>query len=394
MERQLNYVELYIKSKDKLLNNDAICKSNRELFDKFFEEEEKKLKRIRNLREIDNSNGKTLYFYVHMFKSANKLFKNKNWKNLTKEDICKVYDDIEDGKLLNRFGRPFKTLGTSLYGKVFKSRPFELAGKKEIAKEVMKYTSSNKNDEVRFVDEENFKKMVGNVNKSSHKLLFWLAFDIGENINTLLLLKKSDFLLQKNPYTKETEYRVNFRKEILKRSRKPRSEITNYNETVELLNQILNTKKDIDFVFDLNYQAVKKIIRRLGEKTDIKCQPNGQNVTWKDLRSGMACDLLTKGWTTDEVNARLGHKPSSVEIDKYVNYLAIDRHRPKKKVHQFQMEKLNEELEEMKRNEKLQLQRNESLKSEFETFKQEIFNKFKEEAKDRIKTNVGLARTS
>jgi DNA polymerase III delta prime subunit len=72
--------------------------------------------------------------------------------------------------------------------------------------------------------------------------------------------------------------------------------------------------------------------------------PGGQKVTWKDLRSSMACDLLKKGWSRDEVNARLGHKPSSRIIDRYINFLALDRNKPKKKVFESNLKKIEEEL--------------------------------------------------
>jgi hypothetical protein len=75
----------------------------------------------------------------------------------------------------------------------------------------------------------------------------------------------------------------------------------------------------------------------------------------------MACDLLSKGWSTDEVNQRLGHKPSSREIDKYVNWLALDRRKPKRKLHQNQVATLTAELDARKSREKLQ-QRTHSVK--------------------------------
>ena len=177
---------------------------------------------------------------------------------------------------------------------------------------------------------------------------------VRHSIFLMLVLKKFDFHKQNNPLTNEPEYRVNLRQEILKRSRRARSEITNYTETIKLLDTTLNDIDEDDYLFPISYRSSKKIIDRAVERTQIKCIPNGEKVTWKDLRSGMACDLLSKGWTIDEVNARLGHKPSSSEIDKYVNFLAIDRHRPKKKVEEFKIGKLKIELEETKERGKLQ----------------------------------------
>jgi len=52
---------------------------------------------------------------------------------------------------------------------------------------------------------------------------------------------------------------------------------------------------------------------------------NGDRLSWKDLRSGMACHLLRSGWSRDEVNARLGHTAYSAALNAYINYLGLDR---------------------------------------------------------------------
>lgn len=366
-----NYKQQYDNAKALLLNEKAINKDNIKLFTDFFEYQEYKLKRKNNLRALDTGCYRTLYGYICKFRIVNTWFANKAWQDLTKEDIKKVYDGLEDGTIKRENGKPYENLDTSYYSKIFKSKPFEMAGKLELAREVISYTTAQ-NKEVRFILEDDFRKILDNVNKPLHKLLLWLAWDIGENINALLQLRKNDFNREKNPFTKEPEYRLNLKKEILKRSRKPRSEITNYSETVKLLDQELPKIKDNSLIFNFDYRNAKKIIDRPVERAKAKCIPNGEKVTWKDLRSGMACDLLKKGYTTDEVNARLGHRPSSEEIDKYVNFLAIDRHAPKKKVHEFEMGKLNEELERIKQQEKLQAIRNETLEQQVKAQEQRM----------------------
>ncbi len=368
-----NFKTRYEKRKPKFLNNPKICKENRQLYKDFLEEEEYKLPKINDIRKLDNSCYKTLYGYIGKIQNINIWFNNKPLKKLTEADIKKVYDDLEDGTIKNQAGLPFADLQGCYYSKIFKSTLFEMAGKKEIAKKVIMY-SGNKDAEVRFIEEEDFRKIVNSTYKPHHRLLLWLSWDIGENINSLLMLKKGDFRKGKNPYTKEPEYKVNLRKEILKRTRKSRTEITNYSETVELIEQHLRGLNEEDRLFNFGYNFAKKVIDRALKRTDVKCIPKGQKVSWKDLRSGMACDLLKKGWSTNEINSRLGHKPSSDVIDKYVSFLAIDRHRPKKKVQEFEMEKLNEELEEMKKREKLQASRNEQLQNEVEDLQKQKVN--------------------
>lgn len=363
----------YERRKNSLLNDTTICSENRELWKEFFKFQERKLKRINNLPELDQGNFITLEHYITKFKNMNTWFKNKPWVNLTEKDIRKVYDDLEDGKITKANGKPHKSRD-DYYNKVFKSKPFEMAGKSHLAKEVIEY-STKKKEEVRFISEEEFLKMVDILNKPLHKLLFWLSWDIGENINALLQLQRKHFKKQQNPHTKEEEYLVNLPSSILKRSRKARTEITNHEKTNHYIDLVLKNLKEEDYIFPWGYGTAKKLMERVAAKTKIKCTPNGEKVTWKDLRSSMACYLLKQGWTTNEINARLGHTPSSPQIDKYVSFLAIDRHRPKKKLEQANIESLKQEIDEGKKREKLLAQRLENMQKTMEKDIQRRFEK-------------------
>ncbi len=382
----MGYLEQYTKRKEFLLNDKTICKENRELFKQFFEWEEYKLKRKNSKRIIDEQNVKTLLEYTSRFITANRWFKNKAWKLLTKADIKRVYDDLEDGVIKSSKGKPYINRAT-YYNKIFKSKPFELAGKKEIAKEVIEYYAKEE-QEVRFIDEEDFRLLPDIAISPKQKLLYWLAWDIGENISSLLKLKKRDFVIQKNPTTKETEYLVNLPKEILKRSRRARGEITNYPETAKFIDIVLREpiiidrdkgierqKKDDDLIFDFGYAMAKKFMERGIRLTQIKTKPKGLKPTWKDLRSGMACNLLKKGWHTDEINSRLGHSPSSQELDKYVNFLAIEKHEPKKRLFDNDVQRLKEEVESFKNDSKLKEMRIEELTNLFKGIQEKIKGK-------------------
>jgi hypothetical protein len=342
----MKFKERYIRTKNELLTG-SLCEKNKELFSRFFEWEELKLKRTNGLAQLDEPCYNTLCGYVAKLKNVNIWFNNKPWVELTKEDIQKVYNDLEDGKIRNHMGDRFGDL-KSYYGKIFRSKPFEMAGKLQLVKEVMEFTRSHNKEEVRFIEEETFRKIVSVVIRPEQKLLCFLAFDIGENVNTLLRLKKSSFFKQINPNNKEPEYMVNLPKDKLKRTRLTRSEITNFKETVELLDLVLRDLKEDEQVFSFEYAQAKKFLNRAVDIVGAKCIPKGQKVTWKDLRSSMACHLLRNHWTTDEVNARLGHKPSSKEIDKYCNFLAIGRHEPKKKMYYNNLQKMEDDLEDTK----------------------------------------------
>jgi hypothetical protein len=182
----------------------------------------------------------------------------------------------------------------------------------------------------------------------------------------MLKLRKCDCTRQLNEHTREYEYRINLRKETLKRSRRARSELTNYRETVEYLDLYLKTFGDEDVIFDFGASWAKKFLLRAVTKVGVRCLPAGTRPTLKDLRSSMACDLLSKGWSRDEVNARLGHAPSSKEIDDYINFLALDRNGPKQKVHEHQIGKLVHQVTEFQEQNKLLALRLATLKESSE----------------------------
>lgn len=81
--------------------------------------------------------------------------------------------------------------------------------------------------------------------------------------------------------------------------------------------------------------------------------PNGKRVRWKDLRSGMACHLLSAGWQPHEISQRLGHTPNADTLNAYINHLAVDRRRLKKRFHDSEVETLRKALRRSKEREKL-----------------------------------------
>ena len=112
-----------------------------------------------------------------------------------------------------------------------------------------------------------------------------------------------------------------------------------------------------DKIFDFKKRQASKVFDSAVKKTGVRVIPTGDKPTWKDLRSGMACHLFGKGWVSDDINLRLGHKISSRELDVYVSYLAANKKMPKKKLFHSNLEEVQDELEEAKRREKLQGQR-------------------------------------
>jgi integrase-like protein len=223
--------------------------------------------------------------------------------------------------------------------------------------------------------------------KPSHKLFLQLSWDIGENVMTIMKLQKMDCKRMINAETYEPEYLINLPQHKIKRSRTSRTEITNYRETTELIDlhfqqgkrifcqhpegkefqRIRDEKgvrkkvtgnwrivpfKENDYLFDFGQKQAEKIFRRCVNLTGIKCQPNGERPTIKDLRSSMACHLLKQGWSIDEVKGRMGHKPSSHAIDRYATYLALDKHKAKRKMFESDLIKYQEELKKLRSRER------------------------------------------
>jgi hypothetical protein len=359
--------EKYEKTKAGLLFDKSICQENRDLWKEFFEWQERKLKRINNLARLDDATYKTLNHYIGRFKNVNKWFNNKPWKDLTKQDIQKVYDELEDGIIKNRYGKPFSDR-KSYYTKVFKSKPFKLAGKTELAEEVFEFYRPQDNSEVNFIEFEDFIKLTAVTKTILQKLLLWLAWDIGENIGSLLQLRKKDFRRQLNPHTNEPEYLVDLRKEILKRSRRARVEITNFIETTELLDIVLPNIKEDGLIFNFGHRQALKFIAQCANNTNTKCIPTGKRPTYKDLRNSMCCHLLKIGWRIEEVNSRLGHSPANLSmVTRYANYLALDKRASKIKVSDNNIQGMKETIENYRQREKMESLRIEEQQNRIET---------------------------
>ncbi|MFA5174557.1 MAG: tyrosine-type recombinase/integrase [Candidatus Pacearchaeota archaeon] len=409
------YKERYERRKEELLNNKDINPKNRQVTEKFLEFEQYKLKRKQGLAEVDEKSYKTLYFYIGRLINLNNWFKNKDWSKLTEVEIKKLIDDLEDGNIKTQNGTRFAD--RSLYYQMMKGKLFDLVGKSFIATQIIKEFSIKGRefrDEVRYIEEESFRKIVDCAPKTEHKCLMWLAFDIGENIGTLLELTREDFQRQINPDTNEPEYLVMLTKDRIKRSRTARGETTNYQETVKYLeivlrnlkpadpknvkNRYLKSKKTLNELhpenklFKFGHKAAVKFFDRAVERAGVKCLPGGQKVTFKDLRSSMACDLLRKGWSREECNSRLGHKPSSRTIDSYINYLSLDRRKPQKKVYESNLKKIEADFEKQKEVSKLQGLKIENLKEDITQIKTDFKLAMEKQRKQLIEIVMELKK--
>lgn len=412
------FKERYERYRERLLNDNSINDNNRKVIRDFLEHEEYKLKRKEGLSEVDEKSYKTLYSYLGKIKLINEWFKNKAWAELSEEEIKKVIDDLEDGIIKNKNGD--RHSDRAWFYQIMKGELFNSVGKAEIVSRITrKFGIKGRldNKQVSFVKEEDFRKLIDCAITPEQKCLFFLAFDIGENLGSLLELEANDCKRQINRDTQEPEYLIILSKDKLKRSRTARSEITNYQETVEFLDTVLRNMKPTGKIisnrfmknknlseihkdsklFKFGIKTAQRFFNRAVKISGVRCLPDGQSVKWKDLRSSMACDLLAKGWSRDEVNARLGHKPSSREIDRYINYLSLDRNKPKQKVYDSNIRQIQEDLDRQKELNKLQgsrlleeKQRVDEMKELFKTYAEKTSGIINDLRKDNLHTKQVL----
>jgi len=353
-----------------LINDKTICKANRDVFEEFFKELEYKLTRQQGLEKVDGNSTATLYNYTYMFRNVNAWFNNKPLKNITEKDIKKVYDDLEENKILNKKKVAFRDKN-SYYTKVFKGELFRMLGKDTIAKQVLKYYKRKVNDGASWLPnkKDDVKKIIDAMIQPKHKLLAWLCFDIGENISAMLQLTKECFTRQVNEHD-EVEYIVRLDKSILKRSRTPRSEPTFHPETVALLETTLPNIKEGEKVFTMGYFAAKKSFKRATDITKIRTKPDDNVPTFKHLRSTMACYMLDIGFDIPAIQQRLGHAPSSSSqvIDRYISFEAMDRKEPRKKVYTHSVAKLQKELDGFKERERVRILKEGELQRDVDRF--------------------------
>ncbi|MCK5126695.1 MAG: site-specific integrase [candidate division Zixibacteria bacterium] len=339
---------------------------------------------------MDESSYKTLYTYINRLRNVNQWFKNKPWNKLTEKEIKQVYNDLEDGKITNRAGKRFIDR-RGYYNKVFKAKPFKLAGLHDKVENALEFFTDKSKKEVRFVNEDGFKRMHSFLQKPQHFVLFWLAWDIGENITSFLELRVKHFKRQINKDTKEIEYLVYLPEDTLKRSRQTRSEPTIYPETVRYLDALFKYGREVeyrdekghirrkpipykedDFVFTFKYRQALQIFQSVAKRSGVRCEPHGETPSWKDLRSGMACHLFAQGWHVEDINLRLGHSPQSKWLQAYINYLAVNRKRVIKTHYDNNLEDIKNELEESKQREKLTGKRLERQKQDLDSLKTEL----------------------
>ena len=384
----MTFESAYLKGKKELLNDSSINQYNRNLMKQFFEEREERLEQNKigkKFAVLDEKNFKTLGSFIGKFRNVNTWLDNIELKESEEfeKSFKEFFKKFISGKILKKNKEPLQDVDFYI-GKIFRGEDslFILAGLREIVKRVTKNYRSNNEVIAEWIEEKNVESIIDN-SQGIYKILYQVGWDFGENFSALILTKKSDYKMQYNEVTKENEYLLTLRKEILKRSRKARTEPTRFKRTAELLESHLKELKDNDFVFcrddskvgendknkgkniPMSLRSVEKHFDKIVEKLKIKTQDNKKPTT-KHIRSSMACDLLRKGWSCEEINSRLGHELNSQVLKPYLNSLALDKQKPKIREYKENIQGLNEKITEQKNVNILMEKRLEELKKKDE----------------------------
>lgn len=387
VEDVYNSIKRYNSAKTKFLSMDHIKVENRrikinlknkELAVDWLEHYEEQLKHTNGYdKKAEIRNSKTLYKQLYLLKNALYWFNDIDLDKVTKEDIKRVFEGLEKGIIRSVSGKNIKTK-QDYYTKVFKGRVtlFGFLKKNALAQDVIirKYTES---EEVRYFDFDTFRVIVDNSKLSTHKLAFWLLYDTAIEVNALVQLRKSDFTKEYDPDTKQDYYRVRVRKEISKKSRQKRYLDIYYPEANTLLDTHFSNLKDDDKLFNFNPPALHKALKLIVRNHNLKTKGDtAQEIALKDFRSSCATNLLRLGFSTDYIKARLGHKPSSTSIDRYVNYLGLKQEKPRREIEKLNIKQLQKQINELQITNKRLMADIKSLEYKTEEFWQDTYNLF------------------
>jgi integrase len=347
MEDVYNQVRRYERCKKRLDTEGTLRKrkgffkvlpESKDLILRFLDKKEEDFRDIYgHTEEAKIRNSKTLYKDLTSYLSNVAFwFNNKPFTEITEDDIRIVYRKLEAGQLESVTGKILSDISLrDIYNRVMKGAFFKMLGKDEFAENVIKRKISEK-QEVRFFDLDTLKKIADLASTNTQRLAFWLLFDTGIEVSALVQLKKSNFEIKKDDETKTEFYIVHIPKTISKKGRRVRSNYVHFSESNDLLKKYLAGLDENEKLFNMQPFALYRALERLNEEYHFKTKPEGKEITIKDFRSSCATYFLQQSWTTDEIKGRLGHAPSSSEIDKYVNYLGL--HQNKRRIQDLKVD--------------------------------------------------------
>jgi integrase len=236
-----------------------------------------------------------------------------NFLELEEKDLLKFFNNMEDGLILNNYGKPFKS--TKDYIQTFKSFwnwVIKVGRKKgKIIKSItddIKTDRTLKPDFVYF-DIETLKRIINN-SKYDYRVLFWFLFDSGIRTGKELVnVKVKDLNINK--------------KDILELHIREESSKT-FGRRIKLLlckDQVLefikfNKLTPNNYLFSIKPNIVNKYLSRLSDKLKMK------KITMYDFRHNSACYWLPKYKSESALKYRFGWQRSEM-IQYYTHFLGM-----------------------------------------------------------------------
>lgn len=314
----------YERIKELIREDEKISPHNQDLLLSWLEEKENTLKR-RKGRELQDELrwSKTLSKVGRLAKMVAEWVGTRPLDELTPAELTKIYDDLEEGNITKSDGKPYsRATRTDFYNRLFKSDFGKFMGWRDEAREIM-VLEKREDAPVKYFTKDTLKKLVAGTHSLKYKTLYWLLFDTGLRVGEALNLRKGDVQEMKD---EKNPYRLIIRASTTKSKRDRYVKLWS-NESNEILGAWLSANSEFDeetLLFPMNYAAVKKHLSVSSEQLKLYTEPDRKRLAPHDFRRSCATYWLTQGVSIDLIKARLGHKPSSAVIDRYVSYLGLD----------------------------------------------------------------------
>lgn len=359
-------VKAFNNALERLKNDSRLPKINRDLAAKWILKHKQALGE-RYLSKKDREDNayrmsRTLNKYCTMLSNMSYWF--KDFKKIDKKELEQFRKDFLELEGQKRTLKTLKgktvTYKRDYINKVIKSDFFlNFLKKRDIVRDVFKNKTSTPKNSVEFITLNDVNLLIESAQFEYQKVVMGVLFSTGMRIGTLLNMKKNDFELVYNNKTNVHYYLAHIKKEYTK-SQEDRTIPILIPEINDLLTKYFEKVKENDYICPVNYSGVRAFLDKLLIETKIKTKPNNKRPTIHVFRKSAANHLLNTGYSTDQVKAFLGHKPSSNAIDVYVNYSGLKFEPQISKIQTDDLLKLQETL----KNNKLQMTKMQRLNDE------------------------------
>lgn len=367
-----NSVEKYKKALERLSNNKQLPQKNRELAVNWIKQKEESLQEEltkEQREETKHRRDKTLNKYCSLL--TNICYWFPDLKNINEQELKQFKEDFYNDKIKSIKGKILKEKRDYIM-KIIKSDFFKnYLEHKTIVEKVFNGKTTKQTTPVEYITIEDFRKLIEKTRYDYQKAALYLLFFSGMRIGTLLNMKKKDLELKYNSKTKVSYYLCHIRKEYTK-SKEDRTIPIIEKECNEFIEEYIKELREEERLIPVSYTAIRNILRIVCEETKVRTKPNNKKPSIHILRKSTAMYLIDMGYSTDQIKAWLGHKPSSTVIDSYITYSGIKFEPEVTRVQTNELLTLRDTLKETGNNLNTLQQKYDDLKKEMEDKEKDI----------------------